>query len=113
MGEIGWSHGPGRHVRFPDSWPDSLREAYRRLMDECAQVRVVTVGGRTFGRCYLTSSGDGTPAVARRLYDGYADGVDLIDMPEAIEPLHSGRDGLRSPHWSLYRDEPVMWVMLQ
>lgn len=109
MGEIGWDASPGRRISFPDTWPDSLRSAYRRLMDECAQVRVVTVAGRVFRRCYLTSSGDGTPAVARRIYDGYADGVDLIEMPEAIEPLRRG--GAEAPHWSLFRDEPVMWVM--
>lgn len=81
-------------------------------MDECAQVRV-TDGEGVFPRCYLTSFGDGAPAVSRNMYDGYVSDVFVISMPTSIEPLHAGRDGLRTPHWSFDRDEPVLWVLSQ
>ena len=108
----GWEHKPNMIANFPDSWPDSLRNIFQRLSDECTRVSI-QVGKKSI-RGYPTFDIFGTPHVAGVLYDGVASRViELASIPDAITSCVKQRDGEIAIYWQFDRDEPIAWIMLQ
>ena len=97
---------------FPECWPDSLVRAFEDAAIN--QVRVVVYLSRgEIMRGYLTTGPDGSPAVARVLYEeSLYDLREMDSTPESIEDVNKTK-GRTVVRWSMSRDEPVMWVMDQ
>jgi len=64
-------------------------------------------------RGYLAQGPDGSPAVARVLFEDQLYDFRGVDVaPDSIEDANRTR-GRTVVRWSMERDEPVYWVMTQ